>query len=364
MKFTNEQGELSRVRIGITVGLAFVALAAAMVVWPFYTVPTGSRGVVTQFGAIKGIENEGLVLLPPWQKLAVFNIRAEEASIEGAEGSTSDTQPVKVSMTVRYSIAVDKVSEVYEKYSHDGNLASYVQTATQEVFKAVTAKYTAPDLIGKRAQVSNDIGAALRAKLSIYGAQVINIDMRNFSFSPDYMGAINQKVTQEQLRLVEENKLKTVEATQKQKVAIAEAEASALKAKADGEAYANLKVATAQADALKIQNAALAQNRDVLELRRIEVDLAKAQKWDGKLPQAIYAGAPIPAQAQLGPWRSYKNRCPECQIRCIANMPQEDRPALYERIESQVGRKALECIKERVGIEIVRMRLLKEGAKA
>ena len=86
----------------------------------------------------------------------------------------------------------------------------------------------------------------------------------------------------------------TVQAEQKQKVAIAEAEATALKAKADGEAYANLKVATAQAEALKIQNAALAQNRDVLELRRIEVEKIKAERWDGALPSSIYAGAPIP----------------------------------------------------------------------
>jgi regulator of protease activity HflC (stomatin/prohibitin superfamily) len=186
------------------------------------------------------------------------------------------------------------VAEVFEQYSRNGDLTSYVQTATQESFKAVTAKYTAPDLISKRALVSNDISSTLRAKLVIYGAQVINIDMRNFAFSDSYMKAINEKVTQEQLRLGAENKLLTVAAEQKQKVAVAEAEATALKAKADGEAYANLKVAQAQADALRIQNAALAQNKDVLELRRIEVDLAKAQKWDGKLPQNIYAGAPVP----------------------------------------------------------------------
>jgi prohibitin 2 len=294
VKFTNEQGELNVFKIGVTAVLALFALVTLFIVWPFYTVPTGSRGVVTQFGAIKGIEAEGLVLLPPWQKLAIFNIRAEESTTEGAEGSTSDTQPVTVSMTVRYSIATDKVSEVYEKYSHDGNLASYVQTATQEVFKAVTARYTAPDLIGKRAQVSGDIATALRAKLSIYGAQVINIDMRNFSFSKEYMAAINAKVTQDQLLQTAEKKALTVAAEQKQKVAIAEAEATALRAKADGEAYANLKVATAQADALRIQNAALAQNKDVLELRRIEVESVKANKWNGALPQAIYAGAPIP----------------------------------------------------------------------
>jgi len=277
-------------RIVVAIG----AVVLLIVLWPFYSVPTGSRGVVTQFGKIVGIEGEGLAVLPPWRKLSNFSIRAERADIENAEGSTSDTQPVKVSMTVRYSIATDRVAEVFEKYSHDGNLSSYVQTATQEIFKAVTAKYTAPDLIAQRAKVSADINAALRDKLSLYGAQVINIDMRNFAFSESYMHAINDKVTQEQLRLAAENKLKTVEAEQKQKVAIAEAEANARKAQADGEAYANLTVAKAQAEALRVQNAALAQNKDVLELRRIEVERVKAERWNGALPTSIYAGAPIP----------------------------------------------------------------------
>ena len=272
--------------------IAIVLLFA--VFWPFRTVPTGSRGVLTQFGAIRQIEPEGLVIVPPWQRLALFSVRAEQAQIDNADGSTSDTQPVKVSLTVRYSISPDRVSEVYEKYSHDGDLSSYVQTATQEVFKAVTARYTAPDLIAKRSQVSSDINQALKQKLEMYGAQVINIDMRNFSFSDTYMHAINEKVTQEQLRLAAENKVKTVEAEQRAKVVTAEAEANALKAQADGEAYATVKAATAQAEALRVQNEALAKSKEVLELRRIEVERVKAEKWDGKLPQNIYAGAPIP----------------------------------------------------------------------
>jgi len=274
--------------VGVVVLLVLVAF------WPIRTVPTGSRGVITVGGAIRGLQNEGFTVILPWQKLDVFSIRAEQADIENAEGSTSDTQPVKVSLTVRYSIAPDRVTEVYEKYSHDGNLQSYVQTATQEVFKAVTARYSAPDLIAQRAAVSADITGALRTKLATYGAQVISIDMRNFSFSESYMRAINDKVTQEQLRLAAENKLKTVEAEQKQKVAVAEAEANAVKATADGDAYAKLKVAQAEAQAMQVQNEALAKNKDVLELRRIEVELTKAQKWNGQLPQAIYAGAPVP----------------------------------------------------------------------
>ena len=274
--------------------IAVIALVMLVAFWPLTSVPTGYRGVITVGGAIKSLKEEGYVLLWPWEKKVDFNIRAEQADVEKAEGSTLDTQPVNVSLTVRYSISLDRVTEVYEKYSHDGNLASYVQTATAEVFKAVTARYTATDLIAKRSSVSNDISALLRDKMKVFGAQIISIDMRNFSFSPSYMAAINEKVTQEQLRQAADNKLKTVESEQKQKVAVAEAEADAARKTADGEAYAQLKIATAQADSLKIQNAALAQNKDVLELSRIEVELEKARKWNGALPTSIYAGAPIP----------------------------------------------------------------------
>ena len=293
-RYIDQHGSTDRRRLlldGIKVVLVLILL---LVAWPFYSVPTGSRGVVTQFGKIVGIEGEGLAVLWPWQKLSSFSIRAEKADIDNAEGSTSDTQPVHVSLTVRYSIATDKVAEVFEKYSHDGNLSSYVQTATQEIFKAVTARYTAPDLIAKRAQVSADIGIALREKLAIYGAQVINIDMKNFAFSDSYMKAINDKVTQEQLKLAAENRVKTAEAEQRIKVVTAEAEASAVKARAEGEAYANLAVAKAQAEALRVQNAALREAKDVLELRRIEVEKVKAERWNGQLPTAIYSGAPVP----------------------------------------------------------------------
>jgi hypothetical protein len=64
------------------------------------------------------------------------------------------------------------------------------------------------------------------------------------------------------------------------------------------------------------------------------------------------------------PWRVYSNNCPECQIRCIANMDQAARPPIFERIERECGRKALHIVKERVGLEVVRMRLLKDGKRA
>jgi regulator of protease activity HflC (stomatin/prohibitin superfamily) len=290
--------KIARIAIDSVIALAVLIMLIAF--WPLRTVPTGHRGVITVGGAIKGIEGEGFTLVAPWQQLSVFNVRAEQADVKNAEGATSDQQPVKTSMTVRYSVAPDQVAKVFEQFSKDGNLDTYIETATLEVFKAVTAKYTAPDLIAKRPLVSSDIRSLLTGKVAPYGAQIVNIDMTNFAFSAEYMQAINAKVTQDQLLQTAEKKALTVEAEQKQKVKIAEAEATALRAEADGKAYAVTKAAEAEANALRIQNSALSQNKDVLELRRIEVQLAQAKQWNGALPSAIYSGAPIPFMGGMG----------------------------------------------------------------
>lgn len=277
---------------------AVAALAVTGLVWsnwPIREVPTGHRGVFTMGGRITGVTGEGYSLVAPIiQKLSIFSIRPEAATIEGAEGATADTQPVKVSLTVRYAIQPDKVADVFESYSHDGNLYSYVDTATREAFKAVTSQYSATELISKRADVSTKFKAAIQAKMAVYHANIVSVDVTSFLFSDSYMQAINSKVTEEQKKLAAENRAKTVEAEQRIKVVTAEAEATALKAKADGEAYANLKIAQAQADALRVQNNALAQNKDVLELRKIEVQLEQAKRWDGKLPVNMYGSAPVP----------------------------------------------------------------------
>lgn len=301
-----EVKELNGLKVGIHAALALVGLITLLTMWPFSTVPVGSRGVITQFGSIQRIQQEGLVVLPPWQKLSLFSIRAETAEIKGAVGGTSDQQPVTTSLVVRYSIRPDKVAEVFEKYSHDGNLASYVDSATHETFKAVTAKFTAPDLLNKRSQVSAEVKTLLETKLDLYGAQVINIDMTDFKYDDGYQKTINDKVKQDQLLQTAEKQLLTVAAEQKQKVAIAEANASAVKAKADGDKYATIASAqadaeqtrlnaVAQAESIRVQSAALAsQGQGILELKRINVEQTRAEKWDGKLPEAIYAGAPIP----------------------------------------------------------------------
>lgn len=292
---SNLETHLAELKPQIKAGLLGLVVAVAAVdLWPIQSVNTGYRGVITVGGSIKSVEEEGFTFVAPWQKLNLFNIRAEQADIKDSVAATLDQQPITVSLTVRYAIIPDKVSEVFEKYSKTGDLQSYVETATSEAFKAVTARYSAQDLIVKRAEVSNQVLDGLRQKLLIYGATVISIDMRDFKFDDVYMKAVKDKVTQEQLKLGAENQALTVEQEQKKQVIIAKATAESARIKADADAYTTMKAAEALAKSLEIQNEALSKNRDVLQLKQIEVDMKRAEQWDGKLPTAIYAGAPIP----------------------------------------------------------------------
>ena len=274
--------------------VALLTVILLAVFWPWQSVPTGYKGVITRFGEIIRVEGEGLQFVKPWEKLTNFNMRAKTAHVDKAEAATIDTQPVTTGLTVRYNIKPDKLAYVFEQYSHDGDLSSYVETATMEAFKSVTARFTATELIKQRARVSDDVWVALNAKLEKYGANVLNIDMTQFSFSKEYMASINNKTTEEQNKQLEDNKLLTVKSREQQKVEIAKATAAATREAADAEAYKTLKLAQASSDALKLQNAAIRESKDVLELKRIEVELAKAQAWDGKLPQQMYGNAPIP----------------------------------------------------------------------
>lgn len=296
---TDERGRtyetLNRGKLATHVGVGLLSAILLIGFWPIKEVPTGHRGVFTVGGKITGVTGEGYsVVTPIIQKLNIFSIRPEAAVVNDAEGATSDTQPVKVSLTVRYAIQSDKVADVFEAYSHDGNLYSYVDTATREAFKAVTAKYTATELIAKRDDVSSKFKAAIQAKMAVYHANIVSVDVTSFDFSKEYMAAINSKVTEEQKKLAAENRAKTSEAEQRIKIVTAEAEAHALKAKADGEAYSVVKAAEAEARALKVRNDALASNRDVLELERIKTEQIKWGRWDGALPTHQYGSAPIP----------------------------------------------------------------------
>jgi prohibitin 2 len=260
---------------------AIIALVAAILLLGSWSVvPEGSRGVRTRFSEAVSQTNQGLQFkIPLIESIHPVSVMADAVAAKDAEGSTSDTQPVHTTFVVRFHIRENAVLNVYKEYSRTGDIDNFVTTTSYEAFKAVTAKYKADELISKRAEVSQGVLSVIQSRVEKYGALVLNVDMTNFSFAPDYMKAISSKVTEEQQKLAELNKLERLKVENQQEVV-----------KANATAEATVATAKAQAEAIRVQSKALAESPQFLELRRLDVEMAKAGRWNGILPTHVLGG--------------------------------------------------------------------------
>ena len=133
--------------------------------------------------------------------------------------------------------------------------------------KAVSARYSAEDLITKRSLVSDAMKSTLTERLLANNIAVDAFSIVGFSFSKIYMDAIESKQTAEQLAMKAQRDLERIKIEGEQKITSAKAEAEALR--------------------LQRENI----STDLIELRKIEANLKAIEKWNGILPSVTGGGA-------------------------------------------------------------------------
>ena len=162
-----------------------------------------------------------------------------------------------------------------------------IYPAILESVKAITAQYTAEELVTKRAEVKVQIQETIATNVNTTLAQkevtgavaLANVAITDFEFSPEFNRAIEEKVRAEQEALKAENE-------KVRRVTQAEAAAAERTLAADAEAYQIEVESKARADAIRREAEALKDNPNLIQLRI-------AEKWDGQLPQ-FAAGDSIP----------------------------------------------------------------------
>lgn len=210
------------------------AVAGAALVFGIFTaahvVPSGHRGVVKLFGDVQSVPlSEGLHFLNPLAVVKDFNVRFQSAQAPRAEGGTSDLQEVFEDISVNYEYDPTQAPYIYNNFGDDADIETkFIVPALYESFKGVTAKYTAEELVTKRAAVSADIVATLQTKLSKYHIIVSDINVQNFHFDPQFADAVRRKVVAGQNRLTAEQALETAKISTEQKVVEAEGNAKAI----------------------------------------------------------------------------------------------------------------------------------------
>jgi regulator of protease activity HflC (stomatin/prohibitin superfamily) len=248
-----------------------VIIVAILVVFlflrPWVQVGAGERGVVLNFGAVQDrVLNEGLHFrMPIRQQVAIMDVKIQKA-VTDATSASADLQDVTSSVALNYHVVPDKANVVYQTIGVEFK-TRIIDPAIQEVMKAVSARYSAEELITKRAAVSEAMRANLAERLLPNNIAVDAVSIVAFSFSKIFTEAIESKQTAEQLALKANRDLDRIKIEAEQKITAARAEA----------------------ESLRLQRANI--SLDLIELRKIEANLKAIEKWNGILPQVTGGGA-------------------------------------------------------------------------
>jgi len=235
----------------VTIGL----VALIVIFGSFGTVGAGERGILLQFGAVKDkIFDEGLyVKIPFVHQVVKMDVKIKKDEV-AASASSKDLQIVTSRIALNYHIAPNSVNKIWQEIGKDYN-TRIIAPSIQEAVKAVTAKFTAEELITKREEVKEKIKANLAERLLAHAILVDEFNIIDFYFSDAFNNAIEAKVTAEQLKLKAERDLERIKIEKDQKITEAEG----------------------KAQAIRIEAQALMSNPKVVELRWIE-------KWNGETP--------------------------------------------------------------------------------
>lgn len=189
---------------------------------------------------------------------------------EERESYTKDLQVAKVKFFVNWAVFREKAMDLHKTLGN--SYSNRLQSETDSAIKQIVGQYDAKTLVANRGKVEEQATSLLNERLMSINMRADSVRIQDIEYSAQYEQAVNKKQVAEQEAEQEKNNTRKVEEQANQKLILAKAEA----------------------DAMKIKTEALAQSQSLIEYEKIQVEKIQANKWNGQLPTAIYASAPLP----------------------------------------------------------------------
>lgn len=259
------QGLSNGFRLVIAGVALFIIFIIFLLVNPFVRIGAGERGVI--FSNASGVQDrildEGWQFRKPFvESVKTYSVRVQKTDMD-APAASKDLQSVKAKVVVNWHFDSKNVNKVYQSIGSEQDVIERIIIPnTNEVIKAGTAGFTADQLLTRRTELKDKIDTDLSLRLKSYFVIVDDVSIVDLDFSEQFNQAIESKVTAEQTAQAEKNKLETVKYQAQQKI----------------------ETAKADAESIRIQAEALAQNDNLVNLKAVE-------KWDGKLPTQMLGDA-------------------------------------------------------------------------
>lgn len=188
----------NRLKVPLT-STALLVVLGVLFLTSIRVVGTGEIGVVTRFGKVTGRElPEGIHLVLPLgiENTNIYDIKIQKQT-EDATSASKDLQDVTTTLTLNYRLEPLRVSEIHQTIGTNYQ-DKLIEPALQEVFKASSAKFSAQQLITQRDAVKQDAFGLLRDRLDQFGIIVDDLSIVDFTFSPSFSKAIEDKQIAEQ----------------------------------------------------------------------------------------------------------------------------------------------------------------------
>jgi regulator of protease activity HflC (stomatin/prohibitin superfamily) len=267
--FKDKAGNFSPLKLaGVIILAIFVVILLSS---SFVVIPAGHTGVALTFGKVEDVVlQEGLHIKVPFvQKIVVVDNRIVKLDVN-TEAFSKDLQTITTVVAVNYHVGKENSQTLYKNVGMAFEEV-LITPAVNEVLKAVTAKYTAVELVSSRAEVSMLLDDGLNEKLNSYGIFINELNIINWDFSEEYINAVEAK------QVAEQNLIKT-RTEQEQALVIANTEAQKRVIAAEAEAKEIKTLAEANAES----------NRIITEsISELLIKYQTVAKWDGKLPTVM-----------------------------------------------------------------------------
>lgn len=277
----------------------------------YFTVEQNERTVVTSWGEFRYVAEPGLHFKLPFRD-SIHDYATDILSFSNKtpiNTFTADNQEVDIVFTVQYRVPPDpKVIEWL--FNNNRNYVNNSLAMVIDRVKAEMGKMNTQVIAAQRGAIRDRILTTITHDIKKeQGIEVTDFQLTDMQFTKEYRQAVNmaavQKAEVEQREYARQAAVKEAERVKAEAIGQADkaresargqADSTMLNAKANADA--RILQATAEARAIELQGKAQATaiEAQALALKASSdlVELRKADRWDGKLPTSIYAGAPIP----------------------------------------------------------------------
>lgn len=263
--------------------IGVIALTAACT-----KVPAGNVGVkVYLLGGNKGVDSEelgvGRYYIGMNEELYLFPTFTQNVTWDGNDAigfQTKEGMNVTAPIGMSYRVDPTKVTALYQKYRKgiDEITDVYLRNMVRDAMVSIVGTKSVENVYGAgKSEIITAAEQRVREQVAPFGIIIERLYWTgSANLPPQVVESLNNKIKSTQMAEQRENE-----------IAQSTAEANKERERAKGVADAKLLEAEADAKAIKLRGDAIRENPQVATLNAIE-------KWDGKLPEFLSSGTPLP----------------------------------------------------------------------